>query len=103
MKHVSRYYAVLGKCKVNDCINEARRMMVSLVGIEGSASLQLFLIKETEWGFVVRMRDYDGRNARALPFVFSMVRADKGFLQCFAISGTLRALSAKLKEKGLVF
>jgi|GEM_PF-935943 RNase P/RNase MRP subunit POP5 len=103
MKYINRYYAVLGKCKVHDSVNEARRMMVRLVGVEGSASLQLFVVGEAEWGFVVRLRDYNGRNARALPFIFSMIRGDKGFLQCFAISGTLRALSAKLKEKGLDF
>jgi len=78
-------------------------MLNLLVGVEGSASIQLFNVKETEWGFVLRMRDYNGKNARVLPFVLSMIRVDSGFLQCLAISGTLKALSAKLKEMGLNF
>src|SRR5579885_1846401 len=102
MKYINRYYAVLGKCKVHDSVNEARRMMVRLVGVEGSASLQLFVVGEAERGFVVRLRDYNGRNARALPFIFSMIRGDKGFLNALRYQVRSEHFQQSLKRRVLI-
>ncbi|MEM3637995.1 MAG: hypothetical protein QXX17_04470 [Conexivisphaerales archaeon] len=101
MKYVKRYYAVLGRYGDVSFLDEARKLLYMLVGVENAASVQLSVIREADWGFIMSMRDYSGRNARVLPFVLSLIRGNDCYLQCFAISGTLKALSAKLKEMSI--
>lgn len=101
MKYIKRYYAIIGNYEDNLMLNELKRIINILVGIEGSAGMQLSAVKNTEWGLILLVRDSTGKNARMLPFAISMLKGKEGYLQCVAISGTLKALAAKLKELGL--
>jgi hypothetical protein len=101
LKRVRRYYAVISDGSEPLNVEELRGALFHLAGSSGVVGVQLSVLKMTSWGFILRLRDISGKNAKLVPLVLELCSNQKSVSHCVAASGTLKGLGTKLKEIGL--